>query len=82
MPTKEGPYSRGDYLDKVQPRRTKSGTVRGAYNYRDDLGKDKITEMKMPDQRSKSYADIIDSNSNEESNFGLSASIKSPRNKR
>jgi hypothetical protein len=61
-------------------------TKKGPYSS-DDLGKDatgplKVTEMKMPDMRPKSFADVVDSNSNEESNLGLSASIKVPRKKR
>jgi hypothetical protein len=65
-------------------------TKRGAYNPRDDLGKDatgplKVTEMDP--RRTKNFtvddgvslADVLDANSNAESNFGLSASIKAPR---
>jgi hypothetical protein len=65
----------------------KQRTVHGAYSS-DDLGKDatgvlKVTEM---DRRltknftcadGVSFADLVDRNSTEESNYGLSASIKS-----
>jgi hypothetical protein len=59
----------------------KQRTVHGAYA-KDDFGKDPVREMKMPDMRPKSFAEVVDSNSNEESNCGLSASIKVPRKKR
>ena len=66
MPTKKGPYSS------------------------DDLGKDAtgpLKVMEMDPRRTKNFtvddgvslADVIDRNGAEESNFGLSASIKSPR---
>ena len=62
----------------------KQRTVYGAYA-KDDFGKDRITEMDP--RRTKAFtvddgvslADVIDRNGAEESNFGLSASIKSPR---
>jgi hypothetical protein len=65
----------------------KQRPVHGAYSS-DDMGKDKVTEMDP--RRTKNFtvddgvslADVIDRNSAEESNFGLAASIKSPRNKR
>ena len=65
----------------------KQRTVYGAYA-KDDFGKDKITGMEP--RRTKAFtvddgvslADVIDRNSAEESNCGLSSSIKRPRNKR
>jgi hypothetical protein len=67
----------------------KQRTVHGAYS-RDDLGNHggsplKVTEMDP--RRTKnftqadgvSFADLVDCNSNEESNFGLSASVKRRR---
>jgi hypothetical protein len=58
--------------------------VHGAYS-RDDLKEEKVTEMDP--RRTKnftvadgvSFADLLDRNSNEESNFGLAASIKRGR---
>jgi hypothetical protein len=60
----------------------KQRTVHGAYSS-DDFGKDKVTEMDP--RRTKNFtvddgvslADVIDRNGAEESNSGLSASIKS-----
>ena len=65
----------------------KQRTYHGAYSC-DDLGRDatgplKVTEMEK--SRTKnftcddgvSFADVVDRNSTEESNYGLSASIKS-----
>ena len=67
----------------------KQRTVHGAYST-DDLGKDgsgplKVTEMDP--HRTKnftcddgvSFADVVDRNSNDESNYGLAASIKRKR---
>jgi hypothetical protein len=64
----------------------KQRTVHGAYS-RDDLGNHggaplKVTEMDK--SRTKnftvadgvSFADVVDRNSNEESNFGMTASVK------
>ena len=67
----------------------KQRTVHGAYSC-DDLGKDatgplKVTEMDT--KRTKnftcddgvSFADVVDRNSTEDSNWGLAASIKRKR---
>ena len=59
----------------------KQRTVRGAYSS-DSLGKDKVREMDTERTRPKtvkdgvSFADVVDRNSTEESNFGYTASIK------
>jgi hypothetical protein len=56
-------------------------TVRGKYSS-NSLGKDKVTEMDRERTRpktladGKSFADLVDRNSTEESNFGYTASIK------
>jgi hypothetical protein len=67
----------------------KQRTVCGAYTS-EDLGKDatgplKATEMDRERTRHKSvkdavsYADVVDRNSTDESNYGLAASIKRRR---
>jgi hypothetical protein len=64
----------------------KQRTYHGAYS-RDDLGTHggaplKVTEMEKSRTKNftvadgKSFADLVDSNSNEESNFGMAASVK------
>jgi hypothetical protein len=61
-------------------------TVRGKYSS-DSLGKDKVREMDTERTRpksvrdGKSFADIVDRNSNEESNYGHHAVIKKPGGK-
>jgi hypothetical protein len=62
----------------------KQRTVHGAYSS-DDMGKDKVVEMDP--KRTKnfmvddgvSFADVVDKNSKEDSNWGMSASIKRKR---
>jgi hypothetical protein len=62
----------------------KQRTIRGAYSS-DDMGKDKVVEMDP--KRTKnftvddgvSFADLINRNSEKESNWGMSASIKRKR---
>ena len=62
----------------------KQRTVHGAYSS-DDMGKDKVVEMDP--KRTKnftvddgvSFADVVDRNSKEDSNWGMSASIKRKR---
>jgi hypothetical protein len=62
----------------------KQRTYHGAYS-RDDLKEEKVTEMDRERTRPKtcadgvSWADILDRNSNEESNFGMAASVKRRR---
>jgi hypothetical protein len=67
----------------------KQKTYHGAYS-RDDLGTHggaplKVTEMDRERTRPKtcadgvSWADVLDRNSNDESNFGMAASIKRRR---
>jgi hypothetical protein len=67
----------------------KQRTVHGAYS-RDDLGNHggsplKAVEMDRERTRPKtvadgvSFADLVDRNSNEESNFGMAASVKRKR---
>jgi hypothetical protein len=67
----------------------KQRTYHGAYS-RDDLGNHggsplKVTEMDRERTRPKtcadgvSFADVVDRNGNEESNYGLSSSIKRKR---
>ena len=59
-------------------------TVRGKYSS-NSLGKDKVTEMDRERTRPKTCADgvslaaLLDCNSNEESNFGMAASVKRRR---
>jgi hypothetical protein len=62
----------------------KQRTIRGPYSS-DDMGKDKVVEMDP--KRTKnftvadgvSFADVVDRNSKEDSNWGMSASIKRKR---
>jgi hypothetical protein len=67
----------------------KQRTVHGPYGG-DDLGKDatgplRVTEMDRERTRPKSvadgqsFADLVDCNSNEESNYGMAASVKRRR---
>jgi hypothetical protein len=67
----------------------KQRTVHGAYS-RDDLGKDGSGPLKateMDPRRTKnftcddgvSFADVVDRNSKEDSNWGMAASIKRKR---
>jgi hypothetical protein len=59
-------------------------TVRGKYSS-DSLGKDRVVEMDRERTRPKSvrdgvsYADIVDKNSTEESNYGHTDNIKRKR---
>jgi hypothetical protein len=62
----------------------KQRTIRGPYSS-DDMGKDKVVEMDP--KRTKnftcddgvSFADVVDRNSKEDSNWGMAASIKRKR---
>jgi hypothetical protein len=62
----------------------KQRTIRGPYSS-DDMGKDKVVEMDP--KRTKnftvddgvSFADVVDRNSTEDSNWGMAASIKRKR---
>ena len=62
----------------------KQRTIRGPYSS-DDMGKDKVVEMDP--KRTKNFtcddgvslADLVDRNSEQESNWGMSASVKRRR---
>jgi hypothetical protein len=62
----------------------KQRTIRGPYSS-DDMGKDPVVEMDRERTRPKtvadgvSFADLVDRNSKEDSNWGMSASIKRKR---
>jgi hypothetical protein len=62
----------------------KQRTVRGAYSS-DSLGKDKVREMETSRTKAftvkdgESFADIVERNSREDSNYGHTAPIKRKR---